>query len=145
MRRNHAQIYEKIRNGMTEKEKTDQVAECIGEISDYEYYDSDWTEIFLRRKSDASVTSGTAWQAGLRWKCIRAQGCGSLNEHGKTVVKADGKYYIYTTGFDEPLVLSKSHRLERFSKLFFSLVFIRQASRSSSFPYLSAQLDKDDL
>lgn len=92
---------ENIRSGMTEKEKADRVAEYIGEISDYEYYDSDWTEIFLRGKGDC-MASRFAMEVLCRYIGVKAQGCGSLNEHGKTVVKADGKYYIYTTGFDEP-------------------------------------------
>ncbi|MBR1742235.1 MAG: hypothetical protein IJ733_10305 [Lachnospiraceae bacterium] len=90
-----------IAGGMTEKEKADRVAEYIGEISDYEYYDSDWTEIFLKGKGDC-MASRYAMEILCRYIDVKAQGCGGLNEHGKTVVKADGKYYIYTTGFNEP-------------------------------------------
>ena len=92
---------ENIKFGMTEKEKADRVAEYIGEISDYEYYDSDWTGIFLKGKGDC-MASRYAMEILCRYIDVKAQGCGGLNEYGKTVVKADGKYYIYTTGFNEP-------------------------------------------
>ncbi len=92
---------ENIRSGMTEKEKADRVAEYIGEISEYEHYSNDWTEIFLRGRGDC-LASRYAVEKLCRYIGIKAQGCGSFHEHGKTVVKADGRYYIYTTGFDEP-------------------------------------------
>lgn len=92
---------ENITAGMTEKEKADRVAEYIGEISDYECYNSDWEDIFLHGKGDC-MASRYAMEVLCRYIGVKAQGCGSLNEHGKTVVKADGKYYFYTTGFDEP-------------------------------------------
>lgn len=92
---------ENITPGMTDKEKADRVAEYIGEISDYEFYDSDWTDIFLKGRGDC-MASRYAVETLCRYIGVKAQGCGSGNEHGKTVVKADGKYYIYTTGFNEP-------------------------------------------
>ena len=48
------------------------------------------------------MASRYAMEILCRYIDVKAQGCGGLNEHGKTVVKADGKYYIYTTGFNEP-------------------------------------------
>lgn len=42
----------------------------------------------------------------LRYMCnhmgIKAAGCGNLNAHGKTLVYADGKFYVIVTGFNEP-------------------------------------------
>lgn len=92
---------ENITSGMTEKEKADCVAEYIGEISDYAYYNSDWQDIFLRGRGDC-MASRYALEALCRYIGVEAQGCGSLKEHGKTVVKADGNYYIYITGYNEP-------------------------------------------
>ena len=92
---------ENITSGMTEKEKADRVAGYIGESSDYELYNDSWADIFLHGKGDC-MASRHAMAVLCRYIGLKADGCGSLSQHGKTVVKADGKYYIYTTGFNEP-------------------------------------------
>ena len=90
-----------ITPGMTEKEKADLAARYIGETSDYEAGDPDWRDIFLRGRGDC-MASRHALAVLCRYIGVKAQGCRSLDEHGKTVVRADGRYYIYTTGFKEP-------------------------------------------
>lgn len=92
---------ENIISGMTEKEKADRVAGYIGEISDYEFYNDSWEDIFLHGKGDC-MASRHAMAQLCRFIGIKAAGCSRLSQHGKTVVKADGRYYIYTTGFNEP-------------------------------------------
>ena len=92
---------ENITSGMTEKEKADRAARYIGEISGYEFYNDSWADIFLHGKGDC-MASRHAMAVLCRYIGVKAAGCGSLEEHGKTVVKADGNYYIYTTGFNEP-------------------------------------------
>ena len=92
---------ENITSGMTEKEKADRVAGYIGEISDYEFYNDSWEDIFLHGKGDC-MASRHAMAVLCRYIGIKAVGCNNINVHGKTAVWADGKYYIYTTGFNEP-------------------------------------------
>lgn len=92
---------ENITDSMKEKEKADRVAEYIGEISDYELYNDTWEDIFVHGRGDC-MASRHAMAVLCRFIGIKALGCSSFDEHGKTVVRADGKYYIYTTGFNEP-------------------------------------------
>ena len=107
---------ENITSGMTEKEKADRVAAYIGEISRYDLYNYDWREIFLRGRGDC-MASRYAVEALCRYIGIKAQGCASNKEHGRTVVQADGKYYIYTTGYDEPVPRSYTVTETTYEKL----------------------------
>lgn len=86
---------------MTEKEMADRAAGYIGKISDYESGNSDWRNIFLRGRGDCSA-SRFAMEVLCQYLGIKAQGCNSFEAHGKTVVYADGIYYVYTTGYNEP-------------------------------------------
>ena len=90
-----------ITTGMTEKEKVEKAAWYIGATSDYEAYDNDWCDIFLKGKGDCSA-SRYALQYMCRYMGIKAVACGNIDYHGQTLVKADGIFYMVITGYDEP-------------------------------------------
>lgn len=86
---------------MTEKEKAEKVAWYISTISDYELYNSNWFDIFIKGKGDCSA-SRYAVQYMCRHMGIKAAGCGNINAHGKTLIYADRKFYVIVTGYNEP-------------------------------------------
>lgn len=90
-----------ITDDMTELEKAEKVAEYIGEISDYELYNDDWMDIFIEGKGDC-MASRCAMSTLCRYIGVRAWACYNLDYHGKTLVRADGVYYMFVTGYDEP-------------------------------------------
>ncbi len=86
---------------MTQKEKAEKAAWYISTTSDYELYNSNWFDIFIKGKGDCSAS-----RYALQYLCnhmgIKASGCRNLDAHGKTLVYADGKFYVIVTGFNEP-------------------------------------------
>lgn len=90
-----------ITSSMTQKEKAEKAAWYISITSDYELYNDNWFDIFIRGKGDC-MASRFALQYMCNHMGIKAAGCGSLNAHGKTLVYADGKFYVIVTGFNEP-------------------------------------------
>lgn len=92
---------EYIKNNMTEKEKAEKSAWYIGSISSYNAKESNWKSIFLKREGDC-VASRYALAYMCQHMGIKAQACGNLDYHGKTLVQADGEFYIIITGYDEP-------------------------------------------
>lgn len=90
-----------ITSSMTQKEKAEKAAWYISTTSDYELYNDNWFDIFIRGKGDC-MASRFALQYVCNHMGIKAAGCGNLNAHGKTLVYADGKFYVIVTGFNEP-------------------------------------------
>ncbi|MBO5089206.1 MAG: hypothetical protein J6C01_11060 [Lachnospiraceae bacterium] len=90
-----------ITDNMTDKEKVEKIAWYIGATSDYEAYDSNWCNIFLKGCGDCSA-SRYAVQYMCEYLGIKAAACRNLDYHGKTLVVADGVVYMVVTGFDEP-------------------------------------------
>ncbi len=90
-----------ITPSMTQKEKAEKAAWYIGAVSDYEYYNDNWYDIFLRGKGDC-MASRYALQYMCNHMGIKAAAFRSLDEHGKTLVYADGRFYVIITGFNEP-------------------------------------------
>ena len=90
-----------ITPSMTQKEKVEKAAWYIGAVSDYEYYNDNWYDIFLRGKGDC-MASRYALQYMCNHMGIKAAAFRSLDEHGKTLVYADGRFYVIITGFNEP-------------------------------------------
>ena len=86
---------------MTNKEKAEKAAWYISTTSKYELYNNDWWDIFLKGKGDCSAS-----RYALQYMCnhmgIKAAACGNLAAHGKTLVYAEGKFYVIVTGFNEP-------------------------------------------
>ena len=90
-----------ITQSMTKKEKAEKAAWYISTTSDYELYNNDWWDIFLKGKGDCSAS-----RYALQYMCnhmgIKAAACGNLAAHGKTLVYAEDKFYVVITGFNEP-------------------------------------------
>lgn len=90
-----------ITSSMTQKEKAEKAAWYISTTSDYELYNSNWFDIFIKGKGDCSAS-----RYALQYMCnhmgIKASGCRNLDAHGKTLVYADGRFYVIITGFNEP-------------------------------------------
>ena len=90
-----------ITSNMTNKEKAEKAAWYISTTSDYELYNNDWWDIFLKGKGDCSASC-----YALQYMCnhmgIKAAACGNLAAHGKTLIYAEGKFYVIITGFNEP-------------------------------------------
>lgn len=100
------ELFEKFENqyitaGMTDKEKAEKAAWYIGYTTDYQEMQNDWMLLLFAKKGDCLASRYL-----LEYMCqhmgIKAKACGNFDYHGKTLVKADGKFYIITTGYDEP-------------------------------------------
>jgi len=90
-----------ITDGMTDKEKAERAAWYIGYTSDYQAGQNNWMLLFFHGKGDC-LANRTALENMCRHMGIKARSCGNFDYHGKTLVKAEGKFYIITTGYDEP-------------------------------------------
>lgn len=90
-----------ITSDMTEKEKAEKAAWYVSTTSDYELYNSNWFDIFIKGRGDCSA-SRYAVQYMCRHMGLKAAGCGNIDAHGKTLVYADGKFYVIVTGYNEP-------------------------------------------
>ena len=87
--------------GMTDKEKAEKAAWYIGYTTDYQAGQNNWMLLLFQGKGDC-LASRTALEYMCLHMGINAKACGNFDYHGKTLVKADGKFYIITTGYDEP-------------------------------------------
>lgn len=90
-----------ITSSMTQKEKAEKAAWYISTTSDYELYNPNWFDIFIKGKGDCSA-SRYAVQYMCNHMGLKAVGCRNLDAHGKTLVYADDKFYVIITGFNEP-------------------------------------------
>lgn len=99
-------LFEKFESGyitasMTDKEKAEKAAWYIGYTTDYQAGQNDWMLLLFQGKGDCLASRYL-----LEYMCqhmgIKAKACGNFDYHGKTLVKADGEFYIITTGYDEP-------------------------------------------
>lgn len=89
-----------ITSSMSEKERAEKMAWYISTTSDYELYNDNWFDIFIKEKGDCFAS-----RYALQYMCnhmgIKAAACGNLDAHGKTLVYADGRFYVIITGFNE--------------------------------------------
>lgn len=90
-----------ITSGMTEREKADKAVWYISTTSDYELYNSNWLDIFIKGKGDC-YASRYAVQYMCSHMGIKALACRNYDAHGQTLVFADGKFYLVVTGYNEP-------------------------------------------
>ena len=90
-----------ITPSMTTKEKAEKAAWYISTTSDYELYNYNWLDIFLKGKGDC-YANRYALQYLCNYMGIKAVACRNLDDHGKTLVYADGRFYVIVTGFNEP-------------------------------------------
>ncbi len=88
-------------SSMTTKEKAEKAAWYISTTSDYELYNYNWIDIFLKGKGDC-YASRYALQYLCNYMGIKAVACRNLDDHGKTLLYADGRFYVIVTGFNEP-------------------------------------------
>lgn len=90
-----------ITPAMTEKEKAEKAAWYISATSDYELYNNNWFDIFIKGKGDC-YASRYAVQYMCSHMGIKALACRNYDAHGQTLVFADGKFYLVITGYNEP-------------------------------------------
>lgn len=90
-----------ITPSMATKEKAEKAAWYISATSDYELYNYNWIDIFLKGKGDC-YASRYAMQYLCNYMGIKAVACRNLDDHGKTLFYADGRFYVIVTGFNEP-------------------------------------------
>ena len=90
-----------ITPSMTEREKAEKAAWYISATSDYELYNSNWGDIFIKGKGDC-YASRHAVQYMCSHMGIKALICRNYDAHGQTLVFADGKFYLVITGYNEP-------------------------------------------
>lgn len=90
-----------ITAGMTDKEKAEKAAWYIGYTTDYQSGQNNWMLLFFQGKGDC-LASRVALEYMCRHMGIKARACGKFDYHGQTLIKAEGKFYIITTGYNEP-------------------------------------------
>lgn len=90
-----------ITGAMTEWEKMEKVAWYIGDTTSYEYNQADWRLLLFAGGGDC-YASRVLLARMCKHMGIKAEECRNYDYHGRTLVKADGTYYLIITGFDEP-------------------------------------------
>ena len=87
-----------LSEGMNEYQKMDAVAKYTSTEFDYESYQPDWMKMLLTGSGDC-YESRVAVMYICRKIGLKATACPKFEDHGKTIVKADGKLYLVTTGY----------------------------------------------
>ena len=87
-----------ITSEMSEYDKMDKVAWYLSSEYDYELYQPSWIRYIITGSGDC-MASRWAVMYFCRYLGLRAAACPDLDSHGMTVVRADGKVYVVTTGF----------------------------------------------
>ena len=90
-----------ITAGMTEKEKMEKVAWYLGAMYDYKLYQGNWVAMMVQGGGDC-MASRVAMMQICREIGLKACACYQYEDHGETIVKADGVLYLVITGFNEP-------------------------------------------
>ncbi len=90
-----------IKAGMTEKEKMEKVAWYLGAKYDYKLYQESWITMLVQGGGDC-MASRVAMMEICREIGLKACACYQFEDHGETIVKADGILYLVITGFNEP-------------------------------------------
>ena len=83
---------------MSEYEKMDKVAWYLSSEYDYQLYQDSWYQYIITGRGDC-MASRWAVMHFCRELGLKAAACPSIDSHGMTVVRADGKVYVVTTGF----------------------------------------------
>ena len=89
-----------ITDSMTEYQKMEKVAWYLSAEYDYQLYQPSWGEYIITGKGDC-FASRVAVMYFCRDLGLHAGYCPDYDAHGDTVVRADGKVYLVTTGFNE--------------------------------------------
>lgn len=90
-----------ITAGMTEKQKMEKVAWYLGAMYDYKLYQESWITMLVQGGGDC-MASRVAMMEICRAIGLKACACYQYEDHGETIVKADGVLYLVITGFNEP-------------------------------------------
>ena len=90
-----------IKAGMTEREKMEKVAWYLGAMYDYKAYQENWVTMLVQGGGDC-MASRVAMMQICREIGLTACACYQFEDHGETIVKADGVLYLVITGFNEP-------------------------------------------
>lgn len=90
-----------ITGAMTEREKVEKAAWYIGDATSYEHGQADWKLLLFSGGGDC-YASRVLLARMCKHMGIKAEECRNYDYHGRTLVKADGTYYLIITGFDEP-------------------------------------------
>lgn len=78
----------------------EEAAWYIGAILDYEAVQNDWMLLLFDGKGDC-LASWVTLEYMCRHMGVKARACGNIDYHGQTLIKAEGKYYIITTGYEK--------------------------------------------
>lgn len=90
-----------ITAGMTDKEKAEKAAWYIGYTTEYQSGQNNWMLLLFQGKGDC-LASRMALEYMCKHMEIKARACGNFDYHGQTLIKAERKYYVITTGYNEP-------------------------------------------
>lgn len=99
-------LFEKFESGyitteMTDKEKAEKAAWYIGYTTEYQSRQNNWMLLLFQGKGDC-LASRIALEYMCKHMGIKARACGNFDYHGQTLIKLEGKFYIITTGYNEP-------------------------------------------
>lgn len=87
-----------ITEGMTEHQKMDAVARYISSEYDYQARQENWMKMLIIGSGDC-YASRFAVMMICRDIGLKAVACYCFEDHGKTIVRADGKIYLVITGY----------------------------------------------
>ncbi len=87
-----------ITDNMTEYGKMEKAAWYLSAEYGYRLYQADWCEYIVTGSGDC-MASRYAVMYLCRYLGLHAAACPDLDSHGDTVVRADGKVYLVTTGY----------------------------------------------
>lgn len=90
-----------ITEDMTEYEKMDKVAWYLSTFYEYRAEKPGWAEYIVTGSGDC-MASRFAVMYFCRELGLRAAACPDFDSHGQTVVRADDKVYLVTTGYGNP-------------------------------------------
>ena len=90
-----------INDKMTEYEKMEKVAWYLSAFFEYRVAQPSWSEYLVTGSGDCQA-SRHAVMIFCRELGLKAAACPDFDSHGQTVVRADGKVYLVTTGFGNP-------------------------------------------
>lgn len=90
-----------ITDNMTEYEKMDKAAWYLSAFYEYRVAQPSWTEYLVTGSGDCQA-SRYAVMYFCRELGLKAAACGDFDSHGQTIVRADDKAYLVTTGYGNP-------------------------------------------
>jgi transglutaminase-like putative cysteine protease len=71
------------------------------DTTEYQVGQNNWMLLLFQGKGNC-LASRIALEYICKHMGIKARSCGNFDYHGQTLIKAEGKFYIITTGYNEP-------------------------------------------